>query len=74
MIMTKILFKLNDQQCPHDVMANVLDCDIVIREFELQTRHYVHLRTNTLGKGMSSPTMDPIVSLLFFDKDGFGIK
>ena len=32
-------------------MANVLDCDIVVREFELQSCYYVHFRTNTLGKG-----------------------
>ena len=33
-------------------MANVQDYDIVVNEFELQSRYYVHFRTNTLGKGM----------------------
>ena len=26
---------------------------IVVREFELQSRYYVHFRTNTLGKNMN---------------------
>ena len=28
-------------------VANVQDCDIVINEFELQSRYYVHFQTNT---------------------------
>ena len=35
------------------VMVNVLDCEIVVREFELQSHYYVHFRANTLGKGMN---------------------
>ena len=27
--------------------------EIVAREFEFQSRYYVHFRTNTLGKGMN---------------------
>ena len=53
-------------------MVNVLDC-----EFEHQSRHYVHFGTNTLRKGMNPlilPAMGLIVPLLFFLKDGFGIK
>ena len=34
---------------PRGVIANILDC-----EFELQSRYYVHFRTNTLGKGINS--------------------
>ena len=30
------------------VVANVLDYDIVVYEFELHPRYYVHFRTNTL--------------------------
>ena len=30
-------------------MANVLDCDFVVSEFELQLPRYVHFRTDTLG-------------------------
>ena len=35
------------------VMVKALDCEIVVREFELQSRYYSHFRTNTLGKGMN---------------------
>ena len=35
------------------VVANVLDCDIVVRVFQLQLRYYIHFLTNTLGKGMN---------------------
>ena len=35
------------------VVANVLDFDIVVNEFELQSRYYVHFRTNTLGKDIN---------------------
>ena len=46
---------------PHDayvylsrgVMVNAVDCGIVVREFVLQSRYYVHFRANTLGKGMN---------------------
>ena len=37
---------------PNDVVANVLDCDIVVSEFELQWRDYVRFRVNTLGEDM----------------------
>ena len=29
------------------------DCEIVVSEFKLQSRYYVHFRANTLGKGMN---------------------
>ena len=32
------------------VMVKAMDCGIVVSEFELQSRYYVHFRTNTLGK------------------------
>ena len=35
--------------CPHGVAANVLDSNIVVSEFEPQSRYYVRYRTNTLG-------------------------
>ena len=34
-------------------MAKAMDCEIVVSEFELQSRYYVYFRTNTLGKGMN---------------------
>ena len=35
---------------PRDVVANKLDCDHVVSEFELWSCSYVHFQTNTLGK------------------------
>ena len=39
---------------PRGVMIREMDCRIVVSEFELQTRYYVHFRTNTQGKGMNT--------------------
>ena len=36
-----------------NVMANVLDCDNIVSEFELQSCYYVHFRTNALGKNIN---------------------
>ena len=33
--------------------ANVLNCDIVFSEFELQSRYYVHIRTFSTAKDMN---------------------
>ena len=35
------------------LIANVLNCDVVVSEFELQSRYYVHIRINTLGKSIN---------------------
>ena len=39
--------------CPRSVMVKAIDYEIVVSEFELQSRYYVHFRTNTLDKGMN---------------------
>ena len=39
--------------CPRGVMVKAMDCGIVVCEFVLQSRYYVHLQVNTLGKGMN---------------------
>ena len=39
--------------CLRGVMAKALESGIVVREFELQSRYYVHFRTNTLRKGVN---------------------
>ena len=60
---------------PPSVMANLLDCDMVVCEFKLLSRY--ELRANTLRKIMKSlilPAMSPIISQLFFYTDSFGIK
>ena len=38
---------------PRGVMVKAMNCRIVVSEFELHSRYYVHFRTNTLGKGMN---------------------
>ena len=58
-------------------MANVLDFNIRVSEFELHSRYYVHFQTNALGKGMNtliSTAFWEIVPLLFFYKNGLGIR
>ena len=39
--------------CSRGVIVKAVDCGIVVREFVLQSRYYVHFRANTLGKGMN---------------------
>ena len=58
-------------------MDKLMNYGLEVNEFELQSRYYVHIWTNTLEKGMNPlipPAMGDIVSLMFFYKDGFGIK
>ena len=44
--------------CPRGVMVKAMDCGIVVREFVLQSRYYIHFRANTLGK-----VMNPLILL-----------
>ena len=39
--------------CPRGAMVKAMDCGIVVSEFELQSRYYIHFRANTIGKGMN---------------------
>ena len=39
--------------CPCGVMVKAMDCGIIVSEFVLQSRYYVHFQANTLGKGMN---------------------
>ena len=58
-------------------MVKVLDSGLKVCEYKLQSHYYIHFWTNILEKGMNTlilPTMDQIVSLLFSNKDGCGIK
>ena len=47
-----VLFKLNRtaEVSPSGVVVNVLDCDVVGSELELQLPYYVHFWTNALRK------------------------
>ena len=62
----------NKVGCPRGAMVKTIDSRIVVGEFELQSRYYVDFLTNNHGKGMNP--LFPPVPLLFFSKDGFGIK
>ena len=46
--------KMYEGGCRRSVMVKAMDCEIVVSEFELQSRYYIHFLTNTLGKGMNS--------------------
>ena len=41
--------------CPRGVIVKAMDFGIVVSEFVLQSRYYVHFRANTLGKGIEPP-------------------
>ena len=55
----------------------MLNCNIIVSKFKLQSHYYIHFYANIIGKGMNLfilQIMGQIVTLLFFHKDGFGIK
>ena len=52
----------------------MLDRNIVVSQFEFQSRYYVHFLTNPRTKYETRLAMDYIALLLFFNDDGFGIK
>ena len=47
------LFTYKPWGCPRGVMVKTMDNGIVVSEFVLQSRYYIHFRANTLGKGMN---------------------
>ena len=52
-------FTYQGSRCPRGVMVKAMHCGIVVREFVLQSRYYVHFRANTLGKGMNPLILPP---------------
>ena len=56
--MVKWYFIVCNNIRPHGLVTNMLDCDIVVSEFEVQSRYNVHFRTNTLRK-----VMNPLIPL-----------
>ena len=55
--------------CPRGVMVKAMNCGIVVLEFVLQSRYYVHFRANTLGKGMNPLILPPAMGK---QQDGLG--
>ena len=49
---SKIFSYKSHRRHQHGVVANVLDYEIVISEFEPQSSYYVHFQTNIFRKGM----------------------
>ena len=49
--------------CPRGVMVKAMDCRIVVSEFVLQSRYFVHFRANTLGKERYEPLYPPSYGL-----------
>ena len=41
------------------IEANILGYNILVSDFELQSRYYVHFRANTFGKGMKPLILPP---------------
>ena len=55
--------------CPRGVMVKAMDYGILVSEFELHSRYYVHFRINSLGKDMIHLillAMGQIVPLLLY--------
>ena len=60
-----------------DAVANVMDCDIVMSKFELQSCYNVHFRSNTLREGMKPlipQSIGKIVPILSFYKGGLALN
>ena len=56
------------------VVANVLDCNLEVNEFELQSCCYLPFRTNTFQKDKKPliPGLDSITTVIY--KGGFGMN
>ena len=77
LILQLLLHSWNVGGSPYGIVANMLDCGIVVRECKLQLYYYVHFLINTLGKDINTlipPAMGYVELLLLFYKDSFGIK
>ena len=59
-----------------DSVFNVLDCNFVVSQLDLQLYDDVHFRTNTIEKSLNPLSPTTILSIVqqHFHKDGFGIK
>ena len=48
-----LLITREQEMCPRDVVANVLDWDIIVSEFDLQSHYYDPFQPNTFMKVMN---------------------
>ena len=51
------------EQCRRGVIVKALNCNIVIRDFELQPHYFIHFRTNTFGKGRNPLVLPSMVKI-----------
>ena len=61
---------------PLGVVANKVDCSILVSEFKFQSSYLIPFRIDPPVIGMNtliSPAMGSVVLLLSFDTDGFDI-
>ena len=42
-------------------MTSVLNCGLKVSKFKLQSCHYIHFQTNSLGKGMNIFVHTPVI-------------
>ena len=60
---------------PRSIVANLIDCNIRVSVFKLQSRYFAHFWIDNLGKGVNRRVpRSQIIRRLFFFEDGFGIK
>ena len=45
-----LTYLLLGEGCLDGITVKALDCEIIVSEFDLQSRYYVHIRTITLGE------------------------
>ena len=60
--------------CPRSVMVKSMDWGIVVSEFVLQSRYYVHFRVNTLGKGKNPLILPDHQTYVNNEKSGSAFK
>ena len=70
-IMRHCFFHLDNGKRFRDVVANVLDCNIVEREIKLQLYYYIHYQFNIFEKDMNTQLWGKRVAPLFFYLGGF---
>ena len=57
----------------YDAVSNVIECEILVNKFEIQSRYYVHFWTKPIVKDMKPLIFEQLVEYPHY-KNGFGIK
>ena len=51
--LNKVNYDIYSRGSSCSVVANMLECDIIVNRSELQSQYYIHFQTNTLWKDMN---------------------